>query len=339
MSSNPIRLKFLFDKYLQGNLNRQELDEFWQLMSELDENDLVLQDLQHLWSNTGNIPAVSQEQLNQVFGRLHQRIDEYESTSTTRIIPSRRKTWYMAAAIFFIAFAGASLYLLFSKTPGSSTSLAITTLDTQLKTITLPDGTKVTLNKESKLEYPSAFDENAREVTLTGEAFFDVQHDASKPFIVRTGNFVTKVLGTAFNIRAYAKDSLLQVTVESGKVQVNSENDQQSLGILQTGDQLRVHKETTAKSIAKANVQEVMEWKKHDLFFNNNSFADASLIIKNHFHTELIFQHEALHNCRFTGDLTDKTLEETLDIICALTKSSWHRVDEQHIMIEGEGCK
>jgi transmembrane sensor len=71
---------------------------------------------------------------------------------------------------------------------------------------TLPDGTTVVLNKKSKLSYPVEFTGSTREVFLTGEAFFDVAHNPSKPFKVHTGVFVTKVLGTAFSIKAYPGD-------------------------------------------------------------------------------------------------------------------------------------
>jgi ferric-dicitrate binding protein FerR (iron transport regulator) len=79
--------------------------------------------------------------------------------------------------------------------------------------INLPDGSKVVLNANSKLEYPPGFSNNTREVYLDGEAYFDIAHDPGKPFIVHTGSISTRVLGTAFNINAYRSQQFVEVTV------------------------------------------------------------------------------------------------------------------------------
>jgi hypothetical protein len=83
---------------------------------------------------------------------------------------------------------------------------------------TLPDGTKVSLNRGSKISYPSTFEGQTREITLQGEAFFDVAHDAQHPFIIHAQGADIKVLGTSFNVNAYSKQ--VKVWVKTGKVQV-----------------------------------------------------------------------------------------------------------------------
>ena len=113
----------------------------------------------------------------------------------------------------------------------------------EYKYILLPDSTQVWLNAGSTLDYPEHFDETTREVTLTGEAYFDVKHAAEHPFIIHTGQIQTTVLGTAFNINAYTDRSNIQVSVSRGKVKV-SRGDQliatlvkgQEVKVSQTGD-------------------------------------------------------------------------------------------------------
>ena len=87
-----------------------------------------------------------------------------------------------------------------------------------------PDGSIVTLNRNSKLIFPKHFTKNVREVTITGEAFFDVKPNTSKPFIINAGNVQVKVLGTSFNVCAYPGTETVEVVVESGKVQVTRKN-------------------------------------------------------------------------------------------------------------------
>ncbi|HZJ19585.1 MAG TPA: FecR domain-containing protein [Pricia sp.] len=86
----------------------------------------------------------------------------------------------------------------------------------------LPDSTKVILNVESKISYPSEFDPDTRKVVLEGEAYFDVRHNARKPFLVKAGEIVTTVHGTSFNVRAYNDQTSIVISLERGSVSVHS---------------------------------------------------------------------------------------------------------------------
>ncbi|RYZ94255.1 MAG: hypothetical protein EOP47_28175, partial [Sphingobacteriaceae bacterium] len=99
-------------------------------------------------------------------------------------------------------------------------TLEVAAANGSVSSIVLTDGTKIWLNGGSKLKYPNTFRGDRREVSVEGEAFFDVTHDADKPFIVRSGEISTQVLGTSFNVKAYADEHLLKVNVVSGKVGV-----------------------------------------------------------------------------------------------------------------------
>jgi transmembrane sensor len=338
MSSNPIRLKHLFKKYLDNTISKQELEEFWQLMSELGENDLVLQELQEQWQKEENAHQPAHDELDRVFGRVQQKISKYETGYTTKVhrITSRRR-YITVAASFLLCAAFAWWYL--NNTAGDKTAPTTLAKESAVKIIILPDGSSVTLNQDSHLDYPTSFSDSSREVTLTGEAYFDVKHDPGKPFIVHTGAFVTRVLGTAFNIRAYAKDSQVAITVERGKVQVQRQDNKKALGILIAGDQLVIDKQSGSPQLAKADVKQVVQWKNNDLLFDNIRFDEAAAIIGRHFNLELKFSNESLRNCRFTVDLSNKSIEEILDILSDLTRSAWRREDDKTIWLEGEGCK
>ena len=92
----------------------------------------------------------------------------------------------------------------------------------QKKSINLPDGTSVKMNSGSMLTYRMPFEDETRSVSLSGEAFFDVKHNEKKPFIIKTAGLQTKVLGTSFNIRGYADDPFVSVTVLTGSVQLRA---------------------------------------------------------------------------------------------------------------------
>lgn len=338
MSSNPIRLKYLFKKYLDNTISRQELEEFWQLMSELAENDFVLQELQEQWQKEEDTHPASHDELNKVFNRVQQKIGKYETGYTRKVRTIGNKNSYiMVAASLLLCIAFGWWYI--TQTPAESTAPASLAKVIAVKVITLPDGTTVTLNKDSHLDYPAAFNGSTREVTLTGEAFFDVKHDPGKPFMVHTGAFVTRVLGTAFNIRAYDKDSLLAVTVERGKVQVQREDNKKALSTLQAGDQLVIEKQTATPHLVKVDPKKIIQWKDSDLQFDDIRFEDAAILIASRYNVQLKFSNEDLNNCRFTVDVSGKSIDEILDILGDLTRSTWHKENDTTILVQGEGCK
>lgn len=135
--------------------------------------------------------------------------------------------------------------------------------------LTLPDGTQVWLNAASSITYPTAFKGNTREVKITGEAYFEVAHDAAKPFTVKVGTMNVEVLGTHFNINAYAGEPDIKTTLIEGAVKVSAEGKND---VLQPGQQAQVTPGGTLKITDDVDTDEVMAWK-NGLFL----FTDADM--------------------------------------------------------------
>lgn len=133
--------------------------------------------------------------------------------------------------------------------------------------ILLPDSTKVWLNAASSLQYPVAFTGNTREVTLTGEAYFEVTKDKSKPFFVRAGGTEVKVLGTAFNIMAYADEQAVQTTLIEGSVQLS--HGKRANIKLKPGQQA-VSNNSSIHLRENADLEEALAWKKGQFLFNGS---------------------------------------------------------------------
>ncbi|WP_017259338.1 FecR family protein [Pedobacter arcticus] len=125
-------------------------------------------------------------------------------------------------------------------------------------TFQLPDGSKVWLNTTTKIKIPEDFNLKNRTVYLEGEAFFDVAHNASKPFLIHTDNDIVKVLGTAFNVKSYSQDKTSFVTLVRGSVQVNSENKQI---LLSPGEQSVSNKSSGDLAKKKVDVDQFIAWK------------------------------------------------------------------------------
>ena len=126
-------------------------------------------------------------------------------------------------------------------------------------TLTLNDGTKVWINSGSKLVFPAEFDKHKREVFVEGEVFLDVTHDAEKPFIVHTQAIDVKVLGTQFNVSAYADRSDLQVVLVSGEVEIRK--DGAAKEILKPNQMLTYHEESHDFAVTVVDVEDYTAWK------------------------------------------------------------------------------
>jgi ferric-dicitrate binding protein FerR (iron transport regulator) len=342
MSSNPIRLQKLLQKYLAGTASTQELQEFWKLMSELSDNDLVQLDLKNLWDNNpDNSPAGSVD-WNRAYHVLQGKIDSQEFDFAGSIsLSKRRRHFFMAAAACILLFASALIWktAFQRKTGVQPKENTVQVKHGRHQTISLPDGTMVTLNDGSKLDYPQVFNQSSRDVYLTGEAYFDVKHDAHKPFLVHTGKYITRVLGTAFNIRAYDGDTRVSVTVTRGKVQVQSDSSKKTLGILSAGDQLVIDKTSSEASYTKADIGKVTEWKANDMIFDNATVDEAVIALGNRYGVTFLFEHEALRTCRFTANFAGDGLNQSLDVICTLINASWVQAGPSTIELKGRGCE
>lgn len=125
-------------------------------------------------------------------------------------------------------------------------------------TFLLPDGSKVWLNSTTKIKIPVDFNLKNRTIYLEGEAFFDVAHNASKPFLIHTEKDIVKVLGTAFNVKSYSQDKNILVTLVRGSVQVNSEN---KVIKLSPGEQSVSNKIDGNLTKKKVDVDQFIAWK------------------------------------------------------------------------------
>ncbi|PTS99968.1 anti-sigma factor [Pedobacter sp. HMWF019] len=205
------------------------------------------------------------------------------------------------------------------------------------KWIKLPDGSSVQLNNDSKLEYPDSFEgQQNREVTLTGEAYFDVKHNSSQPFIIHTGKIKTTVLGTAFNIKAYQSGSAVTVTVTRGRVKV--EDDQKVLAILTPNQQLAWNTQTQIPAKVKVDAEQVVEWKKQDLIMDDVSLEDAAKLIEERYSVKVHFNSDKVKSCKFTAAFLNRNeITQVLNVIGDITGAKII-LKNNIVTIDGNGC-
>lgn len=182
----------------------------------------------------------------------------------------------------------------------------------------MPDGTRVTLNSGSSLVYPPAFGPYTRIVRLTGEAYFDVSPDAAKPFIVETSTLRITVLGTRFNVRAFADGSKPEVSIVHGKVQVTGVTaaGETTPIVLTPGQQYSFVPETGTGEVQAVRPETVTRWMQDDvLFFDREPIASAVCKLEARFGVIVELNDPKLGNETLTGRFEKETLEEILVLL------------------------
>lgn len=184
------------------------------------------------------------------------------------------------AAIFIllIGIGGIWFYLLHQYNPAM---VEISAMYGETKQVRLPDQTEVWLNAGSSIKYPSKFNHKIRSVSLTGEAFFSVTKNQSKPFVVETKKLTVKVLGTKFNLKAYSDERQTVATLQEGKIEIQTENQQKRQ--LVPNERLVYNRETSTLNVVKINPEDIPDWKNGNLRFSEATLGEILQTLERHF--------------------------------------------------------
>ncbi len=183
-------------------------------------------------------------------------------------------------------------------------------------TLVLSDGTRVSVNSMSKLVFPVNFTGKTRELTLEGEACFEVAKDKSKPFIVSIKGLKVEVLGTIFNIKAYPDDNQSFTTLIEGKVKLNSGIQSSNVSFLEPDQQAVYDPSTTGIVIQKVDVKQVVQWTTGKYSFTNQPLDEIIKTLSRWYDFDYRFEDESLKKIRFEGGLNKyKSIDPILDIL------------------------
>ncbi len=213
----------------------------------------------------------------------------------------------------------------------------------------LPDSSWVTLQPGSRLQYPAVFARAKREVTLTGDAFFEVQKNPTKPFLVYANDVVTKVLGTSFRVNAQSSGRNVTVSVRTGKVSVYShklatltrtKTDPETIGVVLTPNQqvtylseeLRLVKTLVEKPAVLVSPAQLATFT-----FQNAPVSRVFAAIEKVYGVDVVYDEDVMRHCAITTSLEEENLHEKLRILCKLLGASYKVIDAQ-VVISSPGC-
>lgn len=200
---------------------------------------------------------------------------------------------------------------------------------------TLPEGSKITLNKNSSITYSEPSDNNQRNVALTGEAYFEVQSNPERPFVISTQKTFIKVIGTSFNVSSASSSDSIIVTVDSGKVLFSANEQQVELTPGFNGIFIKSQGKLRSTSLPKTSTFDF--WRTKTLTFGGVSLSEAIEAIEKSYKTSIKLSDPNLKACKISVEFQGETLENILDVIGTTLNLEVTEENGQHTLI-GNGC-
>lgn len=236
---------------------------------------------------------------------------------------NRGRTWISVAAS--IIFTSVAVLLILSWNRGEST-LA--------NKVILKDGSIVWLKNGATLDY-SKLTVDDRQVTLTGEALFEVARMREHPFVIHCGNYEARVLGTSFNIKS--DNNSVELTVLTGTVELSSLKDDKSVKV--NANEHVVFTETIIKSEPDAaELRSVIENTQYNMLFEDTRMIDVMKRVEDKFNVKVKLENAGIGNCMISADFTDQSLPVTLEMISEAL-GFHYEIDDDKVIITGSGCK
>ncbi len=336
----------LLGKYLANECNSQEKFEVEDWLSQSDKNQKEFEQEKSMLEKIDTYYQAKKFNTNSAWKNVHAQI----SPSKVKSIQHKKfrkeviAQFYKYAAVVVIALLLGSIgyFIGFRNHTPAIYSEVISVNGQVLNEYVLPDGSVVALNSNSKLLYPKKFKGDIREVTIIGEAFFDVKPNPEKPFVINAGDAQVKVLGTSFNVCAYPGTETIEVIVETGKVQViNTFNEQETENreiFLTPGQKGTFFTENHALEKSVNTNPNFIAWKTHDLIFNKVPLNEVIQSLEKAYHIDIEITEPELNNLLYEGHFDQKPVEFVLDVI-RLTFNLDLSVENEHYTLSSRTDK
>jgi len=370
---NTDRIWNLMARKFSGEATTEELSELELLLLKNPQENYSMEILHDLWNSTPELNRqYSENKYKELVLRMqHIGIDEGKFTDNDQIIlndqepaPKRSKKWFLGISLFIIISLAAFFLLQKNESVNTAKKTEPPLVKNEINTkygsktnMVLPDGTKVWLNAGSTMTYDRDYGVNVREVSLTGEAYFDVIKNPEKPFIIHTSKINIKVLGTAFNVRCYPDEKNTETSLVRGSLEVTMK-DRQEKFILKPNEKLIISNndsgpgktnDTVKKTAQTQEPVDVIElshlsllpqdnsivetsWVNNRLVFRSETFEDVALKMERWYAVSIVFKDEKLKAKKFTGVFENESADQALAAMQLTTAFSYKIINEEIVI-------
>ena len=342
----------LLIKKEQEHLSQPEQDELLRLMQNEQDAAAISTAVSDIFESRINFnKEISDELVLRSVEKLQHRITPAQAFNGK--VSWLRSTFVRATAVAasLMIIAGLAWYFVYQNTPLVIEKNIVVTQKGSKSNITLPDGSKVWINADTRLTYDDDFGEKAREVKLEGEAYFDVTKDESRPFIVRTKTLDIRVLGTKFNVRAYKTETNTQATLISGIVEVALKKKNNEKITLKPYEKIIVQNDGSLNQKlngGKATTPEIVltpvksplsdsealetQWVKNKLVFDQEKLEDIIPVIERWYNVTIIIKKNQISGTTFSGSFENDSLDDVLQSL-KLSAGINYRIEKDKVVI------
>ncbi|MEQ9285755.1 MAG: FecR domain-containing protein [Cyclobacteriaceae bacterium] len=266
--------------YLTGRLNSWETRELIQWMNESADNKKKFKAIRAYWENSSETIVLEESTMDQAFNKLSNELfDNTQAEANGKVVnmdtrKGNRHSWmYVAASVVLLIgiffYTGRNDYAIEDK--AIVATIVKENPAGRRSQIALPDGTKVWLNAASKVIYSETFGQTDRNISLTGEAYFDIRKNEALPFVVSTESLSVTALGTEFNVRSYSEEASAEVLLTQGKVVVADLKNQNEDMYLRAGESLSYANKGGIFEKNQLNFEHLLAWRSGILSFQEAS--------------------------------------------------------------------
>lgn len=300
-------------KYYQQQTSNEENQSVKAWLNESSENMAEYEELIKVWTSLGSkAPEISVD-VDTAWNKLSNRIDAHDVIKDEPVVRrlSRPKfTWIAAASVVALLGLFAVFQYLFNKQ-----ELQVASGETLVEQV-LEDGSSIALNANSKLSYPKKFDGKTRTVKLEGEAFFDIERDETKPFIIEAGIGEVKVLGTSFNVEAYENEDI-RVQVITGRVQLSLSNEivDSNKVILEAGSTGIINQATGRVYKEIQDYEDALFWLNKRLVFDQTPLPKVFAVLEKNYGIHFTNGGKDVRKCMLTARFENESIDDILSVI------------------------
>lgn len=308
-----MRIKEIILRFLEGISTEEEATLLHEWLQESEANRQYFDEVNNTFQASVTLNRFNHPSVENAWSKVSKSIEQAPVRNISRTKSRVLLVLKIAASVCLLAVTGSLLLKILSENNVQQRSTIVRNSKVNNTRILLPDSSTVWLNANSTLEYTPEFGKTLREVTLKGEAFFDVKKD-SKAFVVRTDNMQVHVKGTRFNVEAYKKNATVKTTLEEGKVELHVDGNNEFF-TMKPGDQIILNTRLNNVIVQKVDPSDFSAWKEEKLVFDNTPLSEVITKLENRYKVSITIRSEKAKRERLSMIIEQEDIQEVLDLI------------------------
>jgi len=299
---------------ITGNITSDRKKEVFSIRKEESENEELYRKAKITWALISSTQKMPDYEIEKSYKKLQTRISSKYGFQIKLYTYIR----YAAAVVLLVGLSAIMFHLGRQGVPNLTSELKYTSVIAdkgQISKVILPDSSIVWLNSGTTLTYDNYFSQNNRNLSLSGQAFFEVRKNKQLPLIVTSGNLQVKVLGTRFDVKAYPEDDEIKVTLESGKVELLNSKDKSFVYRMIPGQMASYDLQSNKVEMETVVTQNYSSWKTGKLIFIDTPMAEVIKSLKRKFDIEIEVGNTSVYRSVFNANFKNESMKEILDYI------------------------